>query len=251
MTVSLVTLGQTQFGKVGDVSLEALNESAAETRSFSGTGYKRVNRFEIEDGSAPAPSAGSVSLIDYDGYVQWNSTRGAGNTLDLTGKDHDSLDFSWVRPSGYTAFPQAEVQQQLWCKKCATQTQVGCEADDYLAGSAFATTDGTTAGTGNVLDIDSWYVCSIVMDWDDEGVAGFPRQSDGYDAVASPAFGGFDDVDAIIVKTDTTTTTTTCLALGETCESCNGGGSQGDGNTCCSGWCDDSLLCVASDPGFC
>lgn len=250
MSASLRNVGATQLNKSGNVKLSELNSSDAETRVFTTYGYLRVNSFEMADGDAPTPAAqpgagGNAQLSDWDGYLQWDAARAAGNTLDCTALDWDSANFSWVKPSNYDDFPSAEVRQQLWCKQCATQSLAGCEADDPLNGSAFATTDGST-GVASGLTHLTWYTCAVVMNWDDDGDSGWERESDPYGADSTPT-NGFDDVDAIIIETENTTTTTpACLGNGEPCTGCP------TNSDCCSGWCDQfGGGCQPSEPTFC
>lgn len=250
MSASLITVGGTHLGHVGNVNLSELNSSDAETRVFTTYDYLRVNRFEISDGDAPTPAAqpgagGNASLLDWDGYTQWDAARATGNNFDCTGKDWDHLNFSWARPTNYTNFPQAEVRQQLLCLECSPDSIVGCEGDDWTTGTSYAFTDGTTAGTGNGLNYLSYYICGVRMQWDDDGDAGWERTSNGYDPDATLSNGAIDDVDALIIRTNNTTTTTpACDANGEPCNLCP------TDTDCCSTWC-DGLDCVASDPVFC
>jgi hypothetical protein len=245
MVVNLLTLGQDEFGKVGTVSLASLNASDAETRSYSGTGYKRVSRFEIFDGNAPAPSAGTVTLSTYDGYDQWDAARSAGDEFNTTSITDTSVNFAWSRPSGYTAFPQAEVRQAIYCVECATQTLAGCEADTFLDGTVKWSGDGSSA-SGVSFTCEKWYLCGIVMEWDDEGVATWPQQSNSYPTrVAGVQNGGIADSGgdgpAIIFEMDTC-----CVANGNPCPNATCPTDAG----CCSGWCDE-FNCVATEPELC
>lgn len=246
--VDLTNVGNTQLGKSGAVNLTELNSSDAETRVFTTYGYLRVNRFEIADGDAPTPSGSAPhNLSDWEGYVQWTASRATGANLDCTGKDWDHLNFSWTRPTDYTSFPQAEVRQQLWCVACSPNTQAGCEDDDPLSGTAYATTDGTSGGTGNVLNHLTWYLCAVYMDWDDDGDAGWERQSNGYAPDATLSNGAVDNVDSIIVRTNNTTTTTpACTPTGQPCTGCP------TNPDCCTGWCDQfGGGCQDTEPDFC
>ena len=98
--VSLIAVAA-QLGKTaGTIKLSELRDNGY-ARTFAGSGYRRVNPFEVENDNAQDPNEAGTQhrLGDWIGYIQ--STINQGSNLLATGGYGDA-DLSWSLPSGYS-----------------------------------------------------------------------------------------------------------------------------------------------------
>lgn len=216
MAVSLLDLGQNQFGKSGSVSLNDLAGADGYTRTYAASGYYRVNPFEVANGDAPAPASGANALSDWDGYAQ--ATINPGSNFDCTASPGpNSVGFDWTQGAGY-GNDLASVRQRFFYQTCTGP--IDCASADPFSGSPMEQDAGDGASdTLTGLSDNTYYVVGLQVEWDRKGDGSYEiPASNGSNPTArvfSPT--GLCNGAAnqgIWFQTDTTTTTTTA------CSSC-------------------------------
>jgi hypothetical protein len=178
---SLNNVGQTQLGRSGAVSLDALAEDGY-TRTQAVSGYRRVSPFQVELGRAEDPDtwAAPHSLDDWNGYTQNDVP--AGDDLAVAG-GYGTIDLDWVRPAGYTR-ATAIVNQRLYVKDTGetefNATSLSVDPFDspdqsQSSGDGDSDTDNVAAYEGNVIAI------GLLAEFDDSVAV---HESLGYDGAA-------------------------------------------------------------------
>ena len=231
---SLKNAGQTQLGKSGTVSLKEIFATGSGQTLTGTTGYygydriyddggtneyKQINPFEVEGNSAPDPAtwtaASGYSLVEWDAYVQWNSSEANSSNFDLTAYDYDSATFSWSLPAGYSR-NTGELRQYLFVDTCVSDLACADQdatADGVGGDSNGAYIDDQTSYEQTGLNPNQRYVCTIVTLWDERGTGTNERVSDSADKKSTLTYGTGNTYGHIYFQT---TACPTCTALGST-----------------------------------
>lgn len=223
MSVSLKDLADSQFGNSGTVRLTELRENGF-TRTYAGSGYYRVNPFEVHNGNAQHPtSSANHSLIAWDGYSV--ATINQATDLDCTSVTSDAATFDWTLPSGYV-LDNGSLRQRVCYAECAGPNPADCPGANPFTDASricFETAVGDAATyTRNSLTDDTWYVFGFETTWDRDGDGSYviPATTgsaphiakDNVNITDASAFAASTGGDKIWLQTDTTTTTTTTTA---------------------------------------
>jgi len=229
---SLKNAGQTQLGKVGTVSLKEIFATGSGQTLTGTTGYygydriyddggtneyKQINPFEVQGNSAPDPAtwtaASGYSLVEWDAYIQWNSSEAKSSNFDLTAYDYDSATFSWSLPAGYSR-NTGELRQYLFVDTCVSALACADQdatADGVGGDSNGAYIDDQTSYEQTGLNPNQRYVCTIVTLWDERGTGTSERVSDSASTKTTLTLGTKNTYDHIYFQTSSCPT---CSSLG-------------------------------------
>lgn len=179
-TVSLLTVGQALGRTSGQqVKLGSLRDNGY-TRTDAGSGYLRVNPFQVEDGNADDPARGD-SLHYLGNWVAYDHDHfNGGSNLEVT-NGYGEVTLAWAKPAGYSR-AEAILDQKIWVK--ATGYTGDTPGETQTSTNPFDTPDQTQlAGDALTDDVNlasypgEWVAIGIAPTFDDsvtvhEGGAG-------------------------------------------------------------------------------
>ena len=230
-TRSLSTIGA-QLGKTGTISLVEIhftgsgqsgNDGYDRVFTTAASHYKRVNPFEVANGTAPDPHPASnqppYKLETWGDAVKPSYTQTLASktyakpsNVDITdigtptAADNANFEISWTIPAGFTDFDINGVDTDIFCRVYARQCSDqgdggtagaaganGCEDvadDDPISNINGGTTQNidTSPATVTSLQENTWYAVACRIEWDDESgqtIGSFTNVSDAGDVVAT------------------------------------------------------------------
>lgn len=178
----LISAGQ-KLGRTSgqQVRLAALRANGY-TRTLAGSGYLRVNPFEVELGQAADPDdgvSGLHSLLAWVGYT--HASIPAGSELTAT-PGYGTVTLNWTRPNGYTRAPSI-LEQRIFVKDTGEST-INATA---LAVNPFDSPDQSQAagdGTSDVVNVASYQGSVIAIgvkaEFDDSVTVHVATDGNGY-----------------------------------------------------------------------
>lgn len=89
-------LGHTGLIVVQDMFLNGFS------RTFAGSGYRRINPFQVQAGTAPSSFVAPHSLGDWEGYDHDSVPAGSGLAIVM---GYAGFTLSWTNPAGYSLAP--------------------------------------------------------------------------------------------------------------------------------------------------
>lgn len=226
----LATIGA-QLGKTGTISLKEIHVTASSQLGADGykriyltsAGYKRINPFEVANGTAPDPHPttnfppytlaawGDASKPSYT-QTLLSKTYAKPTNVDITdvgtptAANNANFELSWTIPNGFTDFNtngvDTDIFNRIYARICSDQGDGGsvgnagpngCEdvADDdpiaNINGGTTANAD-TSPVTVSSLTQNTWYAVACRIEWDDTGtqtIGSFTNVSDAGAVVAS------------------------------------------------------------------
>jgi hypothetical protein len=183
--VSLIATAA-QLGKTaGQILLSALRTNGY-TRTFAGSGYLRVNPFEVDANRAQDPDEAGTQHRLGD-WLNYDHDRvGEGDNL-LPTSGYGEIEVSFSRPNGYTRAP-AILDQRLFIKDTG-DTEID---EGTTAVNPFSSPDGQASiGDGTTGDIDgsfaegNYVAVGVKAEFDDSVSTFTNTDSLAYDAHAS------------------------------------------------------------------
>jgi len=160
-----------QLGRTsGQMNLSLLRPNGY-TRTFAGSGYRRVNPFQVEVGTAPDPDvASSIHLLgDWLGYTQ-NAVSAGGSLANSSG--YGEFDLTWSLPTGYSRAP-AILNQRVYLKD-TDETDINATSlsvDPFTSPDQTADAGDGTSDTVNVAAYEPNVVAiGLLCEFDDSVV---------------------------------------------------------------------------------
>ena len=205
-----------QLGKTGsfDLAGSVLN---GYTRTHAGSGYRRINPFQVENGNAPPTFTAPHVTTEWEAYV--HTTVNSGTGLLISADGYGEIDLAWSLPSGYSR-DTANLTQRVYWKDAGTvldESALAVNPFDTPTGSASAG-DGTTH-TITGLTTGHFYAVGVKVEWNDsvtthENVDSLgyaidggetPLTGGGRGLISSEVFGTVPNFSALIQTTDSGT----------------------------------------------
>lgn len=161
-SVSLNAVGSA-LSKTGAVTLRGTVENGY-TRTHAGSGYARINPFEVAAGRAPSGFVAPFSLTDWESYQ--HATVPAGSNL-AAADAYGKISVSWSQPSGYSNDP-SNLTQRIYWKDAGTVLDESATATDPFT----SPTGSADAGDGTSYDITGltpghYYAIGLKVEWND------------------------------------------------------------------------------------
>lgn len=190
--VSLVYVGG-QLGKTtGQIHLSKLRENGY-SRTFAGSGYLRVNPFEVEAGRAQDPAEAGIEhrLGDWNGYV--HAALATGSQL-LISSSYGELDVSWTKPAGYDRAPS--ILDQIMYMKGTGETEINVTSTSVNPFDTPYSQISAGDGASGVIPASAFggeiVAVGVKCEFDDSVTVRTNADSQGYDIAAGqdPLIGG-------------------------------------------------------------
>ena len=215
MSIGLNYIG-TQLAKSGDVVLEdtVLN---AYTRTHAGSGYRRINPFQVENVNAPPTFTAPHSLTEWAGYV--HATVNSGTGLLVSAEGYGEIDLAWSLPSGYDRDTANLLSRVYWKDAGTTLDESALAVNPFDSPTGSASAGDGTSHTITGLTTGHFYAVGVKVEWDDsvathENVDSLAYAIDGGETpltgggrglISSEVFGTVPNFSALIQTTDSGT----------------------------------------------